>query len=58
MCGFDNDWACPEHQDENGKPRWCPAGGCSEQDGCAITKAEALSRLIGQPVEPADVHTD
>lgn len=58
MCGFDNDWSCPEHQDEKGKPLPCPAGGCSEQEGCARTKADALALLTGEPIDYRDVNAD
>jgi hypothetical protein len=57
MCGFDNDWACPNHKTENGKPERCPAGGC-RMGCCARDKQADLERLTGQPVPLEAVHQD
>jgi len=56
MCGFDNDWACPNYSDEiTGKPHWCTAGGCA-LDCCAREHADNLSRLTGSEVSRFEVH--
>ena len=69
MCGFDNDWRCPnftraqadawmEGHPDGGQMAYCPAGGCSEQNGCAREHQAAVERLTGQPVPLESVHQD
>ena len=59
MCGFDDNWRCPNHKRTGtDEPAFCPPGGCSEQGGCTIDKAKMIELLTGERVPLETVHTD
>lgn len=53
MCGFDDDWCCPNYTREDGRPVMCPPGGCRY---CAKEAADDLARLTGSAISMDDVH--
>ena len=55
MCGFDDDWSCPDHKYEDGRMKPCPLGGC-RKGCCARNMAADLERLTGEKVTMEQVH--
>ncbi len=56
MCGFDDDWRCPNHKmRDRTEMAYCPEGGCS-LGCCARDRQDEIGRLTGTRPALSEVH--